>query len=142
MDYLIKAVEKRKKANEEIKNRNFNLAWGLLQEVADIYVEYVNYQNKTHGNIDQGWAIGLINSVEEERAIILGKENKHKQALFHATLKAVTENRPIKKYKEKMMVYFRKANLNATEAEFLAIYSEALKNKSALFIREKIENLS
>lgn len=141
IDYLVIAADMRSKIKNSIREKEFNTAWQLAQDLSNIYVEYINATNPGNTPEIHAWANGLVNSVSEYRAEILSKEGKHKDALYHATWKAVTEVRPIKKYKEKMLVYFRKAKLNITEEEFLKIFNEADMHKDAYILRQKIAAL-
>jgi hypothetical protein len=137
MDYLGKANTKLKAAKKAIKSSENDKAWSLLHEVADIYALHINTYNSN--TVDLNWAIGLLNSVSEYKAYILSKEGKHKDALYHATLKAATESRPIKKYKEKMMVYFRKAKLTIDEEEFLKVFESAAIHKDPIKLKEEFK---
>lgn len=142
IDYLGMAAELRQKIESLIRNRELNAAWVMAQDLSNLYVEYINATSPGDSPEIRLWANGLVNSVSEYRAEILSKEGKHKEALYHATWRAVTESRPIKKYREKMLVYFRKAKLNITEKDFLELFNEANLHKDAFLLKEKFSSIN
>jgi hypothetical protein len=137
VDYLYKWNEVKQQIKMLIKAKDYQQAWSLTFKLDEIAIKHA----KSSGGTIDSW-LTFINSSSEYRAVILSKEGKHVDALFNGAFRAIVERRPIAKYEKKMMVYFRKANLNCTESEFLTLFNSAKKSKDLALFEKKFRLLT
>jgi hypothetical protein len=139
VDYLYKYSVLTKNIEKLIKAAEYEKAWKLTFEVDTVCVKHTANYGK---DAPSDWVLCFSNSASEYRAHILSKEGKHVDALFNGAFRAIVEHRPIAKYEKKMMVYFRKANLNCTESEFLTLFNSAKKSKDLALFEKKFRLLT
>lgn len=141
-DYLGKAAELQRNLKLLIKVKDFEKAWGLTHELSELHVKHIN--SVGYGKTPEvlAWANCFANSVAEFRAEILSKEGKHLDALLQSVWRAAIEHRPIKKYVVKMQSYFKKAKLDLSEEELMAIYIRARKHKDFFVLKSEFEKFS
>ncbi|MGI2172041.1 hypothetical protein ACROAE_17930 [Shewanella sp. MF05960] len=124
-DYLYQYATLEKHIKNYIKTKQYELAWTKTFNLDEIALKHV----ATFIKPPLDWVLCFTNNGSEYRAVILSKEGKHIDALFNGTLRALVEHRPIAKYEQKMMVYFRKAKLKCTEASFLEMFEQSKKSR-------------
>lgn len=109
-NHLGKAADFRHAAEQAIKDKKFDKAWGLIHNEEDEYIRHANHQK---WNALQ--AIGLHATASANRANILRMEGKHRDAFLSFLYSAAQNNCAMGVGQEKKLTaYYKRAKFTKT----------------------------
>jgi hypothetical protein len=108
-DCLGRAAVLKKKATVAVKEKEFDIAWWIYNNVKALYLEHAakcKFDNKA--------VIGIDSGTSREMANVLRLEGKHQQALVHVLYWQLGESRPqVKRDVKKLKAYYNRSKLAA-----------------------------
>jgi len=105
-NHLGKAAGFKHQFKRAVKDKNFDVAWGLIEEIKQEYILHANYQ---------GWdsisTMRLVASPFKDSANILRIEGRHKEALRHYLYYSIHSATPSKAQVKKLTAYLKRSKL-------------------------------
>ena len=135
-DYLGQAAKAGHDAKSAVKDKNYDLAWGLYHDQKDLYMQHANRSNFT-----QQQFLGLDSSVHEDLANILRLGQKHEDAFINILYWVIAQAyTPKKRHSQKLAAYFNRCKYkNTTLNEVHEFCALKLDPPDYLAARSKIE---
>ncbi len=121
-DFLGKAAIAKRKAISAIKNKKYDIAWGLFHEQKENFMKHA-----VRSEFSQRQIFALDSSVSEIFANILRLEGRHHEALVHIIYWIACSDKQTKRQHEKLIAYFNRAKLKNVEYSVVEGFIESMK---------------